>query len=237
MVLLFSHLLTLTQRILVLQSTSVDLYFNNLMSLLQRPELVRILRWSRRKPSRDSNALLPPWPPSFASHFSLYSFSFLFSHFMQQVCLLRESCGLLFLSLWLVYIHNFLPPASSPFPPLNPSTFSLSRLLWGLYEPQSLEGNMITYSWQGQEWPWKQERGLEGAKTHSSDSDVHRYLQKHVRLHWPFSLHKNMERQGQVLLSLCSTKDGSHGSERLTYPRSQKQQNTSSYWMAPPRKF
>lgn len=52
--------------------------------------------------------------------------SFLYSHFIHHVLLLRESSCWCFLSLWLVYIHHFLPSASLPFPSFKSMNFLFS---------------------------------------------------------------------------------------------------------------
>ena len=77
--LFFSHLLPLTQRILVWQSTSADLYVNHLISLLtgvgeggwlQKWSLEKIPCWSRMKLSIDSSA-----PAFLATEFCILFFS------------------------------------------------------------------------------------------------------------------------------------------------------------------
>lgn len=99
------------------------------------------------------------FPESPTTHLSLDSISFL----SLTVCLgpLPQSRLVFLFPTALVDSDPYFSTASLPFLPflLNPLTVFLSRFPWGLFELQSLEGNMITAD--------KDKAGLRGWSTHS----------------------------------------------------------------------
>lgn len=121
-VLLFCHLLTLTQRILVLQSTSMDPDFNDILSLMEgllwKPELSKVLNWSRRKLGTGSRA-----PVSLAMELFIcilfFSLFYVFSLLsLYTSCPFTQRKQLLMFPITLVGLHPSFSTISLPSLPL-----------------------------------------------------------------------------------------------------------------------